>query len=206
MKNVIDEEFEALDQEFYRLHSELLCDLRTFRRECSHPTSQTHRRAYIRALFSMIDALTHCLKRDSLYLAEGEGLSLTDKERRVLKGEFLKRDQSGQVKTVDAFLSISQGIRVTFSFYAYMNYVDYTIDEESEGWESLIKAVKIRNRITHPKKHEDLEISDEELKRIDSAGNWFIHTMADVYRMSATSLFRYANALEAAGQNLSNSS
>jgi len=46
------------------------------------------------------------------------------------------------------------------------------------GWERLQQVLAIRNRITHPKKVEDLNVSDEEMLFMREANCWFFNCLA----------------------------
>ena len=43
-----------------------------------------------------------------------------------------------------------------------------------DGWEEFKAAIKIRNRITHPKTKKDLAVSKKDYDTIVKAGQWFV--------------------------------
>jgi hypothetical protein len=48
-----------------------------------------------------------------------------------------------------------------------------SFDRSTTNWQNLVQAVRIRDRITHPKTLADVTISDAEIKIIDEFGRWF---------------------------------
>ncbi len=144
----------------------------------------------------MIAALTYKLKEDVYTLLESEGAQITPEQERNLKEQIVKREKNGQLQIKPFYQSLLKGVEYAFSNYALMHYIDYKIDKTHPGWQRLIDSLKIRNRITHPKKVSELEIHNDELVIIQSAGKWFIDTMRGLYEKCATSLFDRADALE----------
>ena len=65
----------------------------------------------------------------------------------------------------------------------------------ASGWVALLRAVKVRNRVTHPKCSRDLEVTDEEFQLLKQGASWFRRTLIamfleceKVYRESADAL------------------
>jgi hypothetical protein len=51
---------------------------------------------------------------------------------------------------------------------------DYQVDPNHQGWTNLRATVKIRNRLVHPKRLEDLLVSEQEVSQSLSAFYWFL--------------------------------
>jgi len=49
----------------------------------------------------------------------------------------------------------------------------YSIDKGNKTWTSFKEALRIRDRLTHPKKQEDLIISDNELRAVEKTAQWY---------------------------------
>ncbi len=56
-----------------------------------------------------------------------------------------------------------------------------TPDTKSKDWESVKRFVSIRNRLTHPKRLEDLHVTESEIDHLNRAQDWI--------RDSLTALF-----------------
>ena len=50
--------------------------------------------------------------------------------------------------------------------------LNYEIDKGGKGYQAMLKAIKIRDRITHPKNIECTHISDDELRLLGDANQW----------------------------------
>jgi hypothetical protein len=44
------------------------------------------------------------------------------------------------------------------------------------GWHSLVEAVKVRDRLTHPHEHSDVFVADNDLKHLDVVLQWLINS------------------------------
>jgi hypothetical protein len=49
-------------------------------------------------------------------------------------------------------------------------------DKSDEGWASLLKAIKIRDRLTHPRHRNDVLVTAEELSTVRLGRKWFMWT------------------------------
>jgi len=196
---MMDNFFNALyasDKEFLQLIDIFVQELTVFNKQIKNFGDQTWRRAYTRTLFSMIETLTYRLKEDICNLLESEGEEIPSEIERKLKGKIIKRNNHGQLQIKPCYQSLPNSIEYAFAYYASMHSIDYKIDKHSPGWQWLINSLKIRNRITHPKETVDLEINNDELIIIQSAGKWFLDTLHDLYEKCASSLLGLADALE----------
>jgi hypothetical protein len=114
---------------------------------------------------------------------EGGG-SRNNPQTRAAKGidETYKPNQQGKLE--------SEPNRVPF-----LNYCAFVVRTAAEcwdfdptqffsdnGWCEMRSALAVRHRITHPKKPEDLEISDKELRSVSEADRWLFNCMADILK------------------------
>ena len=120
------------------------------------PSSQTARRNLIRAQFAFVDAALHGLR----YMGASGDESKIPKKTRAKQG------------IEDAFNGLSDAIGLSLP----------PIDKKCLGWDAMTKAIRIRDRITHPKAPDDLEISDFDLEVIDQSAKWFSDTMSETTR------------------------
>jgi hypothetical protein len=56
-------------------------------------------------------------------------------------------------------------------------------------WEAFSESIKIRNRVTHPKFHTEIDISDAELKLIDDGWRWWKDTLSKIIEAHKKRLF-----------------
>lgn len=63
---------------------------------------------------------------------------------------------------------------------------EISVEFSKGGWSDLQQAIKIRNRITHPKPDQDLSINDRDLAVVSSGLSWLLATVE--YVMASTNL------------------
>ena len=93
------------------------------------------------------------------------GILRQDKNQ-VSSVEHDKRDFASRVK--DSFKALSAATGKPFD-----------LSNQHREWADFTGAVKIRDRITHPKIAEDLAISDNEMLLVLSSSTWFNERFAD---------------------------
>jgi len=60
--------------------------------------------------------------------------------------------------------------------------VDPELVFSDNGWNEMQVALKVRHRITHPKRPEDLEVTDAELHSISEGHRWLVNCMILIMR------------------------
>jgi len=66
--------------------------------------------------------------------------------------------------------------------------IESNINFNCEGWNKLKEAQKIRNRITHPKSPEDLQVSKQDLTYVEAGLQWYqttFETLLDRYEVKS---------------------
>ncbi len=48
------------------------------------------------------------------------------------------------------------------------------VDFTGDGWRAMEKTIEVRNRLTHPKRREDIIVSDEDLADLVRANEWLL--------------------------------
>jgi hypothetical protein len=140
---------------------------------------QYARRSYVRSLLAMIEGTVHCIK-------ELEFAELYARERPhiptlvALKEVVFDIDKHGKVKeNVKYVNSASNLLFVVNMFYSiFKKQLDLGIG--TSKWDNFKTAIKIRNRITHPKETGDLTVSETELSVMKDVNEWFNGIIKDV--------------------------
>ena len=130
------------------------------------------RRTKYRCVFATIEALASILKQSAAALAEGTPGALPPGHLLLLRDVYLAVDETGspvERSTKAVFLS---NVRFALKTYASVTRcpVDLTFDK---GWDALRASVKVRDRISHPKRESDTIISAEDMASLDAAWSWF---------------------------------
>lgn len=132
---------------------------------------QTIRRMYIRLFISQVEGIIATMKSEALEwpsLSLGEQVSLNEASYDVA--------DNGAVVQRPNFPKFLNNVRFAFQIYAKSQDITCDPDYGGQGWEHFREAVNIRNRLTHPKRVQDMTISDTEMSAVDAAHNWFVET------------------------------
>jgi hypothetical protein len=147
------------------LHSDVQRAMELYTAERS-PYAQ---RTYIRTFFAMIDGLTFQLKQVALE-RESEGfVSFSPSER-------------DQLLEDTKFVRAPENIRLSLECLARAYGTNFRPAYGNHRWASLKRAIGIRHGVTHPKKLEDLKVSDAELKILMEGGQWYRDNLSEVFR------------------------
>lgn len=137
-----------------------------------HYNLQTVRRLYVRMFGSLVESILATLKRETL-TTSGQ-LSLA--ERALLADTAHEISDQGKAVDRPFFAPIQKTLRFAFRSFAKANRLDFAPDYGGEGWSAFLETIKIRNRLTHPKRIEAMVVSDSEMALVDKAHDWFIET------------------------------
>ncbi len=126
------------------------------------------RRIFIRSLFAYIEGTCFRLKQDVKLFKK-----CSPQEDSIISEKSYVLDKKGSIKEKDLDLRPIENIRFAFRIYAGCFGPGFKLKTDGNGWDSYKRALVITNRITHPKKIEDLKIPDEEWTCIVNAYTWF---------------------------------
>jgi len=141
------------------------------------PADQYLRRTVIRTTFAMIEGLLNILNQAVLDYYKGGFAQLTPDEIEDLTEE--KRKKNGELTA--NFMRTSK--KITFSFNLFAQKIggfSYSIDTTTNEWTQFEKAIRIRNRITHPRNLEDMILNEEEMSSILDVAKWFVTLYIDL--------------------------
>jgi hypothetical protein len=81
-------------------------------------------------------------------------------------------DDKRQVKWTKAKTPTASNLQFAFRMYAKASQIDYTLPRGDSGWQDFKRAIKVRDRLTHPKRPQDLEVSEDETQTVLRAYKW----------------------------------
>ena len=141
---------------------------------------QVQRRAYARAFFAEVEAIVFQLKQIALHWSPD---SLDPEEQGALAEFVFRVRDDGTVRRVTQSTPMLANVRLAFRYFALAAELPEgdQPDFGNNGWEHFQAAVKIRNRVTHPKSVEETQISDADIGSIDAAQGWFRNSLNGVY-------------------------
>ena len=134
--------------------------------------SQTHRRAYVRSVFAFIEGVLHRTKVATVRLGMLLG-SISIHELVVLEGTQLEVNDKGDVNSKPLYPPFLSNIKLTFRTFSKSIGSSFSLNVGGQGWQNLREAVKVRDRLMHPKEVADLQVSDAEIEATKEAFDWF---------------------------------
>lgn len=132
------------------------------------------RRTYIKTCFSLVEGLTQIMKSACLLANEYKDLNaLSPEEIVLLREELAYVKQNGHVGVKSAPIGMAANFRFATSCCNKIFNLNHELNAGGNGWVKFIDAIKIRDKITHPHKLSDINISEEDMDIINEAMDFF---------------------------------
>lgn len=125
-------------------------------------------RVAFRVVLSAIEGLISLLKQHVLKVDP----HLTEAERVLLLEKTYILDECGNPKDKPNFLKVSDNLLFAWKMCFRRTEPTFSPDQKCDGWRFFKESVRVRNRITHPKKPSDLHVSQGELRDLQTAYEW----------------------------------
>ncbi|MHB1077722.1 MAG: hypothetical protein ACYCZG_17105 [Thiobacillus sp.] len=153
-------------------YNELMSDVENAKRLDTDFYSEAFiKRTYIRSFFAMIEGVIFQLKQIALQ-ANSEAKIFTDNEIQKLLEQEKYLTEDGVVKDRKIKTKLLTNLEFAILSVVKVLNLNYKIDKDS-GWEQLGLAIKIRDRITHPKTTKSLLIDSDDMEILGRANSWF---------------------------------
>ncbi|MDP1862350.1 MAG: hypothetical protein Q8K52_00410 [Thiobacillus sp.] len=137
-------------------------------------------RALVRAHFALIEGLSYSLRQVTLASLHGTEF-LTEAEVALLREERYSIDEKGHPKAIQQFLKFPDSLLFSIRCYIKNHVATFDPDTQHPGWSAMRRAVKVRDRVTHPKTAESLDLSNEDLQSFADAAAWWKMTMLAMF-------------------------
>jgi hypothetical protein len=134
---------------------------------------QYKRRSFVRAFLALVEYDTYNRKQRVLYLHTKGVHRFNESERIMLQEIQPELDDSGRLKLKRRYLRLIDNYRFAIRMFCKAVDIEFTLPTNEPGWSAFKETVALRNRITHPKKLSEIEISDSQLKSVFDAFEWF---------------------------------
>ena len=155
--------------------------------------SQGVKRDLIRTMFAAIEGSVWGFRQHVRSIAESVGELTTIMDMAFSESTYFV-SETGKLEQQTRFISLTAMIRLT-ACVAQQISSDLQLDFGSKGWAEFQQAIAIRNRITHPKSIQDLEITDNDIALVTRSLFWLLEMIQHV--METTNL-RAATYLKSA--------
>lgn len=161
----IEELIAILGADFDKCYDSLLEDIQEG--ECvdglTHADYEFSARQLVRAAFAYIEGVMFSIKLVAVSDAKMNNVKLLYPEVNYAFELADQIDDVGRIKQVDARISLVKNIRFAFSLYEKANRISDKFDASVTWWSDLKKAVKIRDRLTHPRSIDELGVTPSEV-------------------------------------------
>ncbi len=156
----------TLEDDFQRCHSELLLAIDSGEKEKDgtvYADYEFEARQLIRVVFAFIESVTFAVKVVSADYCMQNGIPITPQERYLATDMEYKLNKKGKVEEEELKIPLIRNIRFAISLNRRVCGIEEEFDANTKWWNSLMCAIKVRNRITHPKLTGDLSVSGEDV-------------------------------------------
>jgi len=144
------------------------------KRRQNESNNATDRRALVRSIFAFVESMLFAMKQEILKAPQGFTLG----EFTLLRDESYELADNGEVRAKTAKLTLKSNLKFTFASWAKATGTTCKLDLSENGWQKFQAAVRVRDRLMHPKRATDLEVSDNEIEGATAAFFWFHTTFA----------------------------
>jgi len=127
----------------------------------------------VRSLFAYVEGLTYAFKRYALALHEQREPIFSNAEIALLREVSYDLSDKGEALEQGKFLRFASNLRFAIRAFARISAYEAGPDFLGQGWQALRKGIQVRNRITHPKRPDDLTVSDIDLVAVSTGVRWF---------------------------------
>ena len=142
------------------------------------------RRVYVRAVFSFVEAIVEQHKRLLLDLASNGYVTLNPAVREALAEQVYVIDDNGSVSTREQYVQLRRKLRAVYRAAGEAFGTALVGHYDGQGWQAFDTALKVRDRITHPKSYADCDISGDDLVTVDAAEAWFRKVNSEFVRVA----------------------
>lgn len=112
-----------------------------------------------------------------------DGAGFSPAEMLLLKDAMFRLSDDGMVKYEKAKLPLVSNLQFAFRMYGKAGGVAYSIPKGGDEWDKFKRSIKVRDRIMHPKRARDLNVSHDELLMVTAAYVWVFSCQVELYKL-----------------------
>jgi hypothetical protein len=139
-----------------------------------------NRRAATRAAFAYIETMVYLLRQNALLYSEDGHVKYTTAELAVLREENYRLADDGTVQVGERRYPLRGLVRFSVAMFARFFDPTFTLDKGND-WRLFCEALAIRERVTHPRKASDVDVTDADIATLFNAFRWFHGQMEVVF-------------------------
>jgi hypothetical protein len=145
----------------------------------AHANMVQYRRAIVRAAFAGVEGALEVLRQYASMKRE----VLSVGELVVLSSKTYRINEKGEVNETDQFFSLKQSTKFVFTTCIKAYELNHRIDYGGNEWRAFVKSIEIRNRLMHPKKIADMDVSSDDIGLAHEGTNWVLIQSIKLARM-----------------------
>jgi hypothetical protein len=129
----------------------------------------------------MLEALIYAWKQMAVeYHPDPDCKVITQAERVFAEEKEYGLSDKGDVEIRRGKVGLKTNIKFAYKLLAKAGSIPLELDVSGTGWQSLVKAIEIRDRITHPKNTNDLILTADENNTVSRAFGWVMLTFSQL--------------------------
>ncbi len=146
-------------------------------------------RNFVRTLFAAVEGTAWEYREYVRGIAEDVG-ALTSEADAALKAETYIVTDTGRIVSQPRYLSLVATIRLTTRLAQSLNPA-LSVDFGERGWSALKATIALRNRLTHPKHLDDLQITARDVSQAWASLLWLTGIVVEAMSATNRELVRY---------------
>jgi hypothetical protein len=143
--------------------------------EGGYEVDDFHSRQFIRAVFAYLEGASFAIKLWAVHKLSGE--NRISQEEVWTANETAFEVRNGNVIEKTAKIRLDENITYAFALLDRLHGIGPTLDKSLEWWASLQSSIKVRDRLTHPRRIEDLDVPAREFFDVMEAEQGFTDRM-----------------------------
>lgn len=148
-------------------------------------SEESNRRFYIRAIFSLIEAVVEQHKRLLLDLADQNIISLGPVVIEALSERAYVIKRNGTVGDRKQYLQLERKLRAVYHAAGTAFGQTLSVNFGDQGWQSFGEALDICDRLTHPRIFDDCHVDEDALETVDQGHEWFRNLNNEFVRVAS---------------------
>ena len=171
-ERTIDYVTDILSQDVVKAMNRIAADLSQSDENGKYVYDETNARDLVRTLFAYLEGTSFIVRTRSALILLEEG-KFNDYERAIFVEQTIAL-RDGEVVLTPARISFQENMKYTFKLADRAHKkATPTLDISKKWWFDFKRMVGVRDRLTHPKLPEDLDVSLQEVELAISVGNGF---------------------------------
>jgi hypothetical protein len=148
---------------------------------------QQARRSYVRACYAFFEANNYALKFLSLNFPS----NISAEDIFICRETDFDIDESGRCVSRKKNLRFLPNLRFAFSVFTRAFRIEEAPTYGDSGFAALRNCVKVRDRLTHPKRPSDLLVTPPELSEMATAMSWYTDNFSRIVGAGMTILTEF---------------